>query len=344
MTAEGRGLRAFEKTTTRIEELLNQPIRDLGLKVKGSPLERFVRQLYRELENKGIKRFKPQCYLSSEWGCPSEEPVIAIPFYLANPELAQLEKEMDHLEDEREIMMYLRHEAGHAFNYAYKLYETSDWRELFGPFRRPYREDYRPVPFSRRYVRHIAGWYAQKHPDEDFAETFAVWLTPRTRWRERYRGWGAMAKLRYVDRTARRLGSRRPVRVRGDKDEPVEEIDATVADFYREAVAGQKLSVELPLDNDLGDIFKVSKRRKRGVRPAVDLLRENRKAVIDKVTYWTGVQRPLVKNVMRSIEAKVRELGLFTDVATESEHLVEVTAYATTLAMNYLTRGKFVQP
>jgi hypothetical protein len=153
-----------------------------------------------------------------------------------------------------------------------------------------------------------------------------------------------MAKLRYVDRTARKLGSRRPVRVRGDKDEPVEEIDATVADFYREAVAGQKLSVELPLDNDLGDIFKVSKRRKRGVRPAVDLLRENRKAVIDKVTYWTGVQRPLVKNVMRSIEAKVRELGLFTDVATESEHLVEVTAYATTLAMNYLTRGKFVQP
>jgi hypothetical protein len=143
---------------------------------------------------------------------------------------------------------------------------------------------------------------------------------------------------------AKRLGNRRPVRVRGDKDEPVEEIDATVADFYREAVAGQKLSVELPLDNDLGDIFKVSKRRKRGVRPAVDLLRENRKAVIDKITYWTGVQRPLVKNVMRSIEAKVRELGLVTDVATEHEHLVEVTAYATTLAMNYLTRGRFVQP
>ena len=103
-------------------------------------------------------------------------------------------------------MMYLRHEAGHAFNYAYELYKTPEWRDLFGPFRRPYRDDYRPVPFSRRFVRHIAGWYAQKHPDEDFAETFAVWLTPRSQWRrKRYKGWGAMAKLRYVDRMARKF-------------------------------------------------------------------------------------------------------------------------------------------
>ncbi|HEX9298186.1 MAG TPA: putative zinc-binding metallopeptidase [Polyangiaceae bacterium] len=336
-------MHAFEKTKPP-EELLRKPIRELGLKLEGSPLERFVAQLYRELERKGVCRFRPLCYLSDEWGCPSGEPIIGIPFYLANPELAQLEKQMDQLEDAREIMMYLRHEAGHAFNYAYELYKTSEWRELFGPFRRPYRENYRPIPFSRRYVRHIAGWYAQKHPDEDFAETFAVWLTPRFRWRERYRGWGAMTKLRYVDRLAKKLGRVEPLRVRGDKDLPVEEIEATVADYYRESVDGEKLVVDLPLENDLADIFKVSKRRKRGVRPAVDLLRENHKAVVDKVTYWTGVQRPLVKNVVRSIEAKVGELGLIADVSTEREHLVEVTAYATTLAMNYLTRGNFVQP
>jgi hypothetical protein len=337
-------LRAFEKNTPALDELLKKPIRELGLKLEGSPLERFVNQLYRELEHKGIKRFKPLCYLSSEWGCPSGEPVIAIPFYLANPKLARLEEQMDELEDAREIMMYLRHEAGHAFNYAYELYRTSDWRDLFGPFRRPYRDTYRPIPFSRRYVRHIAGWYAQKHPDEDFAETFAVWLTPRLRWRKRYRGWGAMSKLRYVDRVAKNLGVSDPVRAGGDKDLPVEEIEATVADFYREAVEGQKLLVDLPLANDLGDIFKISKRRKRGVRPAVDLLRENRKAIVDKVTYWTGVQRSLVKNVVRSIEAKVADQGLIADVNFEREHIVEVTAYATTLAMNYLTRGKFVQP
>jgi hypothetical protein len=335
-------LRAFEKTSP-IDELLQKPIRELGLKLEGSPLERFVQQLYRELERKGIKRFRPMCYLSTEWGCPSGEPVIAIPFYLANPSLARLEEEMDDLEDGREIMMYLRHEAGHAFNYAYELYRTTEWRDLFGPFRRPYRDDYRPVPFSRRYVRHIAGWYAQKHPDEDFAETFAVWLTPRLKWRERYRGWGAMTKLRYVNRMGKNLGLVDPIRTRGDKDEPVEEIDATVADFYRQASRGERLPVDLPLDNDLADIFKISK-RKQGIRPAADLLRENRKAIVDKVTYWTGVQRPLVKNVIRSIEAKVAEQGLFVEVKSEREQLVEVTAYATTLAMNYLTRGKFIQP
>src|SRR5207247_2780761 len=117
---------------------------------------------------------------------------------------------MNDLEDAREIMMYLRHEAGHAFNYAYRLYATLEWRKLFGPFNRRYREHYRPVPFSRRYVRHIEGWYAQKHPDEDFAETFAVWLTPGSRWRARYRGWPAMRKLRYVDRVARAVGAPEP--------------------------------------------------------------------------------------------------------------------------------------
>src|SRR6266850_2747688 len=185
----------FEKAPPDVKELLSKPIRDLGLKIEGSSVERFVLQLYRELEQKGLKKFRPKVYLSDEWGCPSEEPVIGIPFYLADPKLQKLEREMNDLEDAREIMMYLRHEAGHAFNYAYRLFATPEWRKRFGPFNRRYRDFYRPVPFSRRYVRHIAGWYAQKHPDEDFAVTFAVWLTPRSNWRRRYRDWPALAKL-----------------------------------------------------------------------------------------------------------------------------------------------------
>jgi hypothetical protein len=100
-------------------ELLRKPIKDLGLRIEGSPLEKYVVQLHRELERKGLKHFKPRCYLTDEWGCPDQEPVIGIPFYLADPKLAALEKHVNDLEDEREIMMYLRHEAGHAFNYAY---------------------------------------------------------------------------------------------------------------------------------------------------------------------------------------------------------------------------------
>src|SRR5213083_2052556 len=176
----------FEKTPSDVRELLGKRISQLGLRLEGSPVERFVHQLHRELERKGLKRFRPVCYLTDEWGCPDGQPVIGIPFYLADPKLARLERAINDLEDEREILMYLRHEAGHAFNYAYLLYETKEWVDLFGPFDRPYVEDYQVVPFSRKYVRHIAGWYAQKHPDEDFAETFAVWLTPDSDWQRRY--------------------------------------------------------------------------------------------------------------------------------------------------------------
>ena len=135
-------------------------------------------------------------------------------------------------------------------------------------------------PFSRRFVRHIAGWYAQKHPDEDFAETFAVWLTPRSQWRKRYTGWGAMAKLRYVDRMARRLRDVEPVRPQGHTDITVEEMETTVEEFYQQGARGAERSRSTSRSTrDLVDIFPVSKRKKKGARPAADLLRENRKAL-----------------------------------------------------------------
>jgi hypothetical protein len=331
-----------EKTPPGLQEMLNRPVRDLGLRIEGSPLERFVAQLYRELEGKKLTRFHPTCYLTDEWGCPSGEPVIGIPFYLADADLTQLENETNDLEDPREIMMYLRHEAGHAFNYAYRLHRTPEWKHIFGPFRRPYHDNYRPVPFSRNYVRHLAGWYAQKHPDEDFAETFAVWLTPRSAWRKRYRGWGAMAKLRYMDRIARELGNTDPVRRRGQPDITVEEMETTVAEFDRRN-GDQIPIVDLALDTDLRDIFDAPRRRKTAV-PAQQFFCAHRKSVVDKVSYWTGAQRPLIKRLMESIEQRIGELRLFADRERESEHLIQITVYATALAMNYMARGKFVHP
>jgi hypothetical protein len=332
----------FEKTGNEVQEILQKPISQLGLKLEGSPVERCVQQLYRELDRKGLKRFRPVCYLTDEWGCPSGQPVIGIPFYLADPKLAKLERVMNDLEDEREIMMYLRHEAGHAFNYAYRLYISLEWRRLFGPYNRRYRDRYRPIPFSRKFVRHIAGWYAQKHPDEDFAETFAVWLTPASKWRIRYKGWPALRKLRYVDAVARRVRDQDPAVSTGDFDITVEDMKVTVEEFYRRLSRQNGTAIDVALGTDLADLFLERGRRRRGIRPAWEMIEEHRKTLTDKITYWTGVARPTVKALVERIIRTCREHELYAEVGREPAHLVELTAYGTTLAMNYLTRGRFV--
>jgi len=332
-------MRSFESASPDLRPLLSRRISELGLKLEGSPVERHVERLHRELHKKGLAHFRPLCYLTDEWGCPDGEPIIGIPFYLANPELSRLEKEIDDLEDEREIMMYLRHEAGHAFNYAYRLHETEEWRELFGPFHRPYRDAYRPVPFDRSFVRHMEGWYAQKHPDEDFAETFAVWLTPGSQWRVRYRGWPALNKLRYVDRVARSVRAISPPLAIASTDVTVEEMDMTVEEFFR-ATRPEPPAVDVSVDNDLPDIFP-RKGRRRGTEPAHLVIDRHRSALIDKIEYWTGVRRFLVTGLVDRIRDAAERLGLAVDRRAERSALVELTAYATTLAMNHLTRRSF---
>jgi hypothetical protein len=331
----------FEATSPSLRPLLSQRISQLGLKLEGSPVERYVQNLYRELERKGLRHFQPRCYLTDEWGCPSGEPIIGVPFYLADPHLAQLEKEIDDLEDERQIRMYFRHEAGHAFNYAYRLHETPEWRELFGPFTRPYRDRYRPVPFDRNFVRHIEGWYAQKHPDEDFAETFAVWLTPKSRWRTRYRDWPALRKLQYVDRVARAVRDVEPPVRLASTDITVEEMHMTVGEFFR-ANQAEAPQVDVSLDNDLPDFFIRRGRRRRGIRPAWEMVREYRMLLIGKVEYWTGVRRSVVRALVDSVARAAERLQLYVEIRRECAVLLELTAYTTTLAMNYLTRRSFV--
>ena len=121
-------------------------------------------------------------------------------------------------------MMILRHETGHALNYVYGLWKKDEWVELFGNFRKRYPSLYHFNSSSRDYVRYLHNignpHYAQKHPDEDFAETFAVWLDPRSKWRWNYRDWPrALEKLRYVDRLFRKekIAIRRPANFKMDE-------------------------------------------------------------------------------------------------------------------------------
>ncbi|HWR14366.1 MAG TPA: putative zinc-binding metallopeptidase [Terriglobales bacterium] len=336
-------MRTFDTLPEDAQAILQTRICDLGLKLEGSPVELHVQQMYQELADKGLLKFKPGVYLSDEWGCPSGEPVIGIPFYLGDKRLSEIEAQVNDLETDAEIMMYLRHEAGHAFNYAYKLYRTSEWKQLFGPFRRAYRENYKPVAFSRRYVRHIAGWYAQKHPDEDFAETFAVWLTPDSKWRSKYKYWGALEKLEYMDRIGTAVGSIDPIRKRGRPDITTDDMEETVAQFYERSLEHAAAPDDLAMDTDLIDIFGPTRVPQAEQRAADELIHEHRKTLVDKVTYWTGLQRPTAKKLVESVQQRVRELELRVNTRREPEYVAELSVYLTALAMNYLLRGNFVQ-
>jgi hypothetical protein len=330
-----------EKVPPSVRDIVDQRIDRLGLVLEGSSLERHTRQLHHELERKGIRRFRPAFYLTDEWGCPDGQPIIGIPFYLANEKLRRLERHVNGLETAREIMMYMRHEAGHALNYAYRLYKTEEWRKLFGPFHRKYDDDYRPVAFSRKHVRHIPGWYAQKHPDEDFAETFAVWLTPRLNWKRKYKTWPAITKLQYVDRVVRSLREVDPPVPTGEPDLTVGDMKTTVSRFYKKMDRANGAGVKVALESDLGDMFIPRGRRRKNVKPAWRLVHRIREPLADKITYWTGLQRPIVLALVRQMVETCRALGLDADVSRESDYLVELTAYGTALAMNKLVRGKF---
>jgi Putative zinc-binding metallo-peptidase len=181
-------------------ELLRLRMCDLRLDLHRSPLRRHVERLYEELDGRGI-RFRPHVWLSSEWFSPDGVPGIAVPFYLAHPRLMRLARKMTREVEGSNanwLMRILRHEAGHAIDSAYRLRRRAHWRALFGPASRPYRDRYRVRPGSRRHVQHLGDWYAQAHPTEDFAETFAVWLAPRSGWQRRYAAWPALRKLRFV--------------------------------------------------------------------------------------------------------------------------------------------------
>lgn len=318
--------------------VLSKKIEELQLRIDGTPLESALRKLADELEAKGLA-FRPKVYLSDEWGCPEGVPVIGIPFYLADERLKRLEDEFsEDLEDDRLTMMYLRHEAGHAFNYAYRLYETEEWHLVFGPYSRPYVEDFQANPFSKKFVKHIGGWYAQKHPDEDFAETFAVWLTPGSEWREKYKGHGALPKLEYVDRAMAAIG-RTPPAV--DVDAPPQEELGTVKEHYESRDEHDRVAAQIAgyADGDLRELFGLESEAD-GAAAWADA---NHRRIVKQVAYWTGARQPVVLAMAKHLIERLKAMKLSMPASGEQEALVRFTAMMTALASNWVRSGKFIE-
>jgi hypothetical protein len=320
------------------EALLNVRMCDLPLRIDNELAER-TEQLRSELRAAGL-RAHVHFYLSDEWFTPDGTTSIAIPFYLAHPRLAKLE-EVQMLEVEggeyEWCMRILRHESGHAIDNAFKLRLRRHRLKVFGSYKKPYPESYTPRPYSKSFVLHLDAWYAQSHPDEDFAETFAVWLTPNSEWLQRYAGWPAAKKLEYMDALMRSLREKPPRLDNPEEIEPLWRLRKTLRQHYR--TKRRHYGVDYPnfYDRDLRRLFSDASEFTGNIT-AAQFIGRIRRATRRVVAEWTGIYQYTIDQVIEDMIERSRELKLRLAVPEEQARQ-EFTVLLTVQTMNHLQSG-----
>lgn len=322
------------------EALLDLRLCDLPITIAGSGLEPRIAELQDELTARGLT-FRPHFWLSSEWFSPDGVPGIAIPFYLAHPRLMKLEEsQMLEIEGGEPgwCMKILRHEAGHVFDNAYNLRSRRTRRRLFGSPKQDYPDFYLPKPYSKSFVLHLDSWYAQSHPDEDFAETFAVWMTPNSDWRNRYQEWPALKKLEYVDRLMHEVAGLAPVTRARREVEPLRSLRRTLRAHYKEK--REHYGVEYPnfTDRDLRKLFSDDPAYAKN-KLAAAFIQRVRRNVRRVVAEWTGSYQYTIDQVIEDMIARCRQLKLRLKYPDERTQL-DFTIVLTVQTMNYLHSGR----
>ncbi|MCB2107040.1 MAG: putative zinc-binding metallopeptidase [Rhodobacteraceae bacterium] len=293
------------------KDLLNVKMCSLHVKVEGTWVEQCLKALFEELEERGIK-FKPHVWVSDEWFSPDNTPGIAVPFYLVHPRLMQLErKKIIDVEGGTyaSCMRILRHEMGHVIQNAFQLHRRRRWQQLFGAASKRYPRYYKPNPASRKFVQHLRLWYAQSHPAEDFAETFAVWLTPRSQWRRRYAKWPALKKLEYVNELMKEVARARPSMTKRLKVDPISRLTKTLAEHYEAKTTLYTAEHPKTYDRDLTRIFSDNPRHRRSP-PASRFIRRHRAHLRRTVAQWTGEYQLTLDAVLDDMIGRCRELKL----------------------------------
>ena len=321
------------------ELLLDLRVSDLGLEMKGV-VAACVNQLYLELKGKGLV-LMPPCHIGDEWFCPEGCAAIFIPFYLFDKRLRKLERKMM-MEVEGggrdECMKLLRHEAGHAFSYAYKLQRRRKWQKHFGLASQVYPETYRPRQYSKSYVIHLDDWYAQMHPDEDWAETFAVWLDPESDWENEYADWPAIRKLEYVEDLMGEFTGRMPIELEHYRPSAESSLRIKLRTYYRRKQKAFAESFPDYYDDDLKKIFKSSPLQKHA--DAGEFILRNRKQVVDSVNQWTREPKYRINELLEELVGRAVQLKL-SSAKDEVVLLASFVSYTTSLVMNHRFTGYY---
>jgi len=320
------------------EQLLDARMADLPVRIEGTLASR-IDQLREELAARAL-RVPIHFYLSDEWFTPDGSVTIAIPFYLAHARLEKLEEaQMFEVEggDHEWAMRILRHEAGHAIDNAFRLRLRRQRRQVFGSPKEPYPEAYTPKPYSKSFVLHLDAWYAQSHPDEDFAETFAVWLTPSSEWRQRYAGWPALKKLEYMDSLMQSLRERAAPVTNAEEIDPLPRIRKTLRQHYRNK--RRHYGVDHPnfYDRDLRRLFSDAPEFGNNTT-AAQFIGRTRRQVRRVVAGWTGIYQYTIDQVIEDMIERCRELKLRLAIPEEQARQ-EFTVLLTVQTMNHLHSG-----
>lgn len=321
-------------------KLLDIRLCDLGVAIEGTFVEQCIEQVHKELERRNL-RFRPHFWIAEEFFSPDGIPGAAVPFYLMHPRLMRLERKML-LEVEggsqQSCLRILRHEVGHALDHAYLLHRRRGWQKVFGKSSTPYPEYYMPRPYSKRYVLHLDFWYAQSHPDEDFAETFAVWMQPRAVWRKRYQGWPALKKLEYVDRLMAEIADLKPLVRSRARFESIVHNRRTLRQYYEEKQSRLERGYPDFYDQDLRRIFSDDPAY-AGKESAAAFVRRHQKEIRDLVAHWTGQYAYTLNLVLREMIQRCRELKLRA-VGRDSKLKMGFAILLTVQTMNYLHSGR----
>ncbi len=322
------------------DELLALSLKSLKLRFSGSWLEESLRELNDELRERDIK-VRAHGWISEDWFSAPETAGIAFPFYLAHPRLLRLERKMM-LEAEggtqRECMRILRHEAGHVVQYAYGLHRRRRWQSLFGRASTPYPEHYQPNPASKNYVQYLRRWYAQCHPDEDFAETFAVWLTPRSNWRKRYGDWPrAHKKLEYVEELMAEIAGQKPLPQKRITVDPLNKLNITLREHYRHKRERYSIDTPTVFDRDLRRVFSTDS-QDRDAPLATTVIRRNRGRIVRAVARESGEYPFALDAAIDDMMVRTRALNLRAPGPSQKVRR-DITAMLTSKAVHshYLT-------
>jgi hypothetical protein len=240
--------------------------------------------------------------------------------------------------DAESCLRILRHEAGHAIDNAYQLRRRPVRRRLFGNPAIDYPEYYTPKPYSKSFVQHLDHWYAQSHPDEDFAETFAVWLDPQAMWATRYAGWPAQRKLEYMDRLMRELARKRPVVTTRRTVDPLSRLKKTLGEHYRKKREHYGLDHPDFYESDLRNLFSDAPQYARNMS-AARFVRRIRRDVRSTVASFTDSYQYTIDQLLSKIIERCRELNLrLTD--SEEATKIDFMVFLTVQTMNYLHSGR----